>query len=246
MERMEMRYRFSSEPTITKYPNGQERASNYIPDPFYVYWFIYFLHFISLLNEIYGFIVMPSINLDFLNLLQDDYKKYNCFIETGTASGETIFAVEPYFEKLYTIEFSEKYYNDTKNNYSGSKINFILGDSAIELKHLLPSITDKCIIFLDGHWSSGDTGRSNKDCPLDEEITNVNNLFTNEAIIIDDFRLFGLDQSSGKLGEDWSKINKENLLNILQLRIHKVYHLNSTYANDDRLIIHINAKLPNI
>lgn len=73
--------------------------------------------------------------------------KYNCFIETGTASGETIFAVEPYFEKLYTIEFSEKYYNDTKNNYSGSKINFILGDSAIELKHLLPSITDKCIFF---------------------------------------------------------------------------------------------------
>ena len=68
-------------------------------------------------------------------------------------------------------------------------------------------------IFLDGHWSGGDTGQSSKDCPLYEEITHINNLFTNDAvIIIDDFRLFGLDKSGCKLGEDWSKINKQTLL----------------------------------
>lgn len=185
---------------------------------------------------------MPSLDISFLNLLQDDYKKYNCFIETGTLNGDTTFALEPYFNTLYTIEFSEKYYNDTKNKYSGNKINFILGDSSIVFESLLPNINDKCIFFLDGHWSSGDTGKSNKDCPLDEEITHINNLFTNEAIIIiDDFRLFGLDKSSG-LREDWSKINKENLLTILQPRINKVYHLDSSCSKDDRLIIHINAK----
>ena len=123
------------------------------------------------------------------------------------------------------------------------KINFILGDSSIVFVSLLPNITDKCIFFLDGHWSGGDTGHSNKDCPLYEEITHINNLFTNDAIIIvDDFRLFGLDKSSGKLEEDWSKINKENLLNILQERINNVYHLDTECAKDDRLIIHINAK----
>ena len=181
---------------------------------------------------------MPSINILFLNLLQDDYTKYNCFIETGTLDGGTIFSLEPYFNKLYTIEFSEKYYNNTKNKYSGSKINFILGDSSIVFESLLPNITDKCIFFLDGHWCGGSTGRSNKDCPLDEEITHINNLFTNDAIIIiDDFRLFGL-----KSNEDWSEINKEKLLNILQGRINKVYHLDSKCAKDDRLIIHINAK----
>ena len=186
---------------------------------------------------------MPSLNNLFLNLLQDDYTKYNCFIETGTLNGDTIFSLEPYFNKLYTIEFSEKYYNNTKNKYSGNKINFILGDSSIVFETLLPNITDKCIFFLDGHWSGGDTGKSNKDCPLYEEVTHINNLFTNDAIIIiDDFRLFGLDKSSGKLNEDWSKINKENLLNIIQGRINKVYHLDSEYAKEDRLIIHINAK----
>ena len=186
---------------------------------------------------------MPSLDKSFLGLLQDDYRKYNCFIETGTYLGETIFSLESYFSKLYTVEFSEKYYNNTKNKYSGNKISFILGDSAIVFESLLSNITDKCIFFLDGHWSGDDTGRSNKDCPLEEEITNINNLFLNDAIIIiDDVRLFGLDKSSGKLNEDWSKINKENLLNILKLRINNVYHLDSCYAKDDRLVIHINAK----
>ena len=69
---------------------------------------------------------MPSINESFLKSLQDDYTKYNSFIETGTLVGETIFALEPYFDKLYTIEFSETLYNNTKNRYSGNKINFIL------------------------------------------------------------------------------------------------------------------------
>jgi len=186
---------------------------------------------------------MPSINNSFLKKLQDDYTKYNCFIETGTLTGETINALEPFFNKLYTIEFSEKYYNIAKNKYSGNKINFILGDSSIVFESLLQNITDKCIFFLDGHWSGGDTGHSLKDCPLIEEVTHINNLFNNDAIIIiDDFRLFGLDKSSGKLGEDWSEINKETLINILKPRINVVYHLESDLANDDRLIIHINAK----
>jgi hypothetical protein len=108
---------------------------------------------------------------------------------------------------------------------------------------LLPTIDNKCIFFLDGHWSSGDTGRGEKDCPLNEEITHINNLFEHEAIIIiDDFRLFGLDSSSGKLNEDWSDINKDKLLHILNSRITQVYHLDSVCAKDDRLIIHIKSK----
>ena len=57
-----------------------------------------------------------------------------------------------------------------------------------------------------------------------------------KVIIIDDFRLFGLRKN-----EDWSNINKDNLLSILKSRIEKVYHLDSKCASNDRLIIHINA-----
>lgn len=186
---------------------------------------------------------MPSLDKYFLEQLHDDFKKYTCFIETGTHNGDTTFAVEPYFDEIYTIELAETYYYNAKSKYYGDKIKFILGDSSIVLEKLLPTITAKSIFFLDGHWSGGDTARSNKDCPLEEEITHINELYKQEGIIIiDDFRLFGLDKSSGKLNEDWSNINKEKLLKILEKRINKVYHLDSACCKDDRLIIHINAK----
>lgn len=182
---------------------------------------------------------MPSIDRSFLSLLQDDYQKYPCFVETGTLVGDTIFALEPYFNTLHTIEISEHYYNSSKNRYKGQKINFIHGDSSKEFITLLETLETKCIFFLDGHWSSGNTGKGEKHCPLVEEITHINNLFLHEAIlIVDDYRLFGL-----RLSEDWTDINKDKLLDILQSRISKVYHLGSELAKDDRLIIHINAKI---
>jgi len=186
---------------------------------------------------------MPSLDVDFLINLQDDYKNYPCLVETGTGNGDTTLTIEHYFNKVYTIEVSEYYYQKTKDKYNGNKIDFILGDSSVVFEMLLPTIQDKTIFFLDGHWSGGNTGRAAKDCPLVEEIANIYELFTPEAIIIiDDFRLFGLDKSSGKLGEDWSQINKESLLSILGNRIQKVYHLDSSQAVDDRLIIHISEK----
>ncbi len=185
---------------------------------------------------------MPSLTKEFLENLEDDYTKYMCFIETGTNAGDTIFALEPYFESLHTIELSMQYHFAAKNAYKGQKINFLLGDSAIVLEHLLPTIDTKCILFLDAHWSSGDTARSVKDCPLVEEITHIANLCKQETIIIiDDVRLFGLDKSSGKLNEDWSDINKEKLLAILQPRITKVYSRDSVVAKDDRLIVHLGS-----
>jgi hypothetical protein len=185
---------------------------------------------------------MPSLNIDFFASLKDDYNKFNTFIETGTLNGETIFALEPYFNKLYTIEISSKYYNKTKLRYRGDKINFILGDSSVIFKSLLNTIDTNTIFFLDGHWSSGDTGKGEKHCPLVEEITEINNNFKHEAIIIiDDYRLFGKSFKNFNMQEDWSDINKETLLRILDKRITNVYHLDSEHSNDDRLIVHINS-----
>jgi len=186
---------------------------------------------------------MPALNRAFLSLLQDDYTKYPCFIETGTYVGDTIFSMEPYFSTLHTIEISDLHYNQTKNRYYGSKINFIKGDSSVVFNSLLPNISDKCIFFLDGHWSSGNTGRGDVDCPLVEEITSIHELYKHEAIIvIDDFRCFGLDSSSGIIGGDWSNISKDKLLDIIKSRTTNIYHLDSECAPNDRLIIHIKAK----
>jgi hypothetical protein len=185
---------------------------------------------------------MPSLDINFLHLLKDNFKKYPIFIETGTYNGDTIFSVEPYFDMLYTIELSQKYFNNTKSKYKGKKINFILGDSSFVFESFLPNIDRDSIFFLDGHWSSADTAKGNKDCPLIEEIQHINNLYKNKAIIIiDDFRLFEKGPKTGS-NEDWTDITKEKICSILSSRITDIYHLDSTYAKNDRLIIQINSK----
>jgi len=185
---------------------------------------------------------MPSLDINYLQLLKDNFKKYPIFIETGTHNGETIFSVEPHFDMLYTIELSQKYFNNTRSKYNGKKINFILGDSSILFETILSNINQDAVFFLDGHWSAGDTAKGNKDCPLIEEIQHINSLYKNKAIIIiDDFRLFGKGPKIG-FNEDWTDITKEKLCNILSSRITEIYHLDSTHAKNDRLVIHINSK----
>ena len=186
---------------------------------------------------------MPSIDIDFLNKLEDNYKNYTNFIETGTYMGETIFCVEPYFYKLHTIEIKKAFYENARNKYPQSKIKFYLGDSSNILREILPDISNKSIIFLDGHWSAGDTGKGTKDCPLYEELQNIILYHKDEAIIIvDDVRLFGMGPNKGKEICNWEDINVENILKIVKERITKKYFLPSSIVENDRLIIHISKK----
>jgi hypothetical protein len=181
---------------------------------------------------------MPSLTKECLLGLQDDYSRFPVFIETGTCRGDTTFAMEKVFQKIYTIEISPVLFNATRELYKGDKIEFILGDSSDIFPMLLPKVSEKAIFFLDGHWSGGITGQGEKDCPLVEELEAIQNLFTSEAIlVIDDYRLFTTNP-----GQDWTSINKEKLLAIVQSRTQKVYHLPSELAEDDRLIIHLGPR----
>lgn len=181
---------------------------------------------------------MVCLDLDILTFIKDNYKNYKYFIETGTYKGETILKMEDYFEKLITIEYSPELFFKNKFKYNGNKINFILGDSSQKLPLILPYINKPTIFFLDGHWSCGDTGRSNKDCPLIEEINAINQKFRNKAIIIiDDINDFGKKKKSGA---DWSDISEIEILKILEKRTMNYYYKGGLYYDKEKLIIHIN------
>lgn len=184
---------------------------------------------------------MPSINQHFLSLLKDDYRTYPNFIETGTYQGETIMKMEPLFLNLYTVEIKSEFYNNVKNNYKGDKIQFYLGDSSDQLKKIVENITGRSIFFLDGHWSSDDTGRGIKDCPLLEELKDINSNHKNAAIIIiDDVRLFGEGPTTTNSVCNWEDICVDKILEIVHSRMIEYYYLPSELYDKDRLIIHIN------
>lgn len=173
------------------------------------------------------------------SLLKDELKNilhltsknnYTYFVETGTHMGETILRFIDDFDKLYTIELSDHFYNEFNNkNYNREKIKSILGDSSEMLKQVIDELNGNTVFFLDGHYSSGNTARGIKDCPLLEELSIINSYFKHEAlVIIDDLRLFGT-----KVNEDWLDITTENLLNSISERLEFSSELN------DRLIIKI-------
>lgn len=185
---------------------------------------------------------MPTLKYVTLKqIIQKDEDGYGIFVETGTWQGSTIFRMEPHFKELHTIEIKKLFYDSVRRKYNGNKITFHLGDSAYELGKVVKNLSGNTVFFLDGHWSAGDTGRGEKDCPLYEELLAITTLFLHKAIIIiDDIRLFGKGPNIGNCNHDWEDISYEGVLNIVKDR------LISNYVTEDRMIIHLKSKLTNL
>ena len=178
---------------------------------------------------------MPSLHIDTLreivNLSENNFENYKSFVETGTHYGDTVLPMSNFFDNLYTIELGLNYYDYFNNlEFDRNKIKNYLGDSSKVLPEILPGINTNAIFFLDGHYSSDNTAKGDKDVPLIEEILSINNFFRYSGIIIiDDLRLFGT-----KLSEDWSEITKESVTEPIKKRLTK------TIEYGDRFVIIFN------
>jgi hypothetical protein len=185
---------------------------------------------------------MPSITKELLLKLKDQYKNYSTFLETGTYKGETIFAMEPYFDNLITVEINENLFNSVSNSASNSasnklnKIKFINADSIDIFQHIFKIINDKIIFFLDAHYSAIESSYGTKPVALLDELELINKLYKNDGIIIiGDVRLFGKNMGD----ENWTDISTEKIFTILFDRINDYYYLESNYSKEDFLIVHI-------
>lgn len=160
---------------------------------------------------------MPRLTIEKLNKVVEEFdidsEEYPICIETGTYMGETVRLMQPYFEQFHTIEISINLYKNflaTHPPYENVKIH--CGDSVNIIPDLLNQFneTQKCVFWLDGHFSHGCTSKGEKDVPLLEECMVIDKLYKPNAglILIDDLRLFGTTDF-----EDWEDITIENVLN---------------------------------
>ena len=150
------------------------------------------------------------------------------FVETGTNYGGTIFEMENIFDKLFTIELKLEFYEKCKSKYTGDKITFLFGDSSKIFPVLLKRIKDNIVFYLDAHWSAQDTAHGDKENPLLEEIESINKIPGYVVVIIDDYRLFGVNVKDC----NWSDITENNILD----RIDKKRIL-KTFVEYDRFVI---------
>ena len=105
-------------------------------------------------------------------------------IETGTQYGQMINAMRKYFREIYSIELDDTMYALAIKNFASQKhIHLLHGDSAVELPKLLPSISEPCLLWLDGH--------SDKTPIIDELRAVFSHGPCKQVILIDDAHCFG-------------------------------------------------------
>jgi hypothetical protein len=178
---------------------------------------------------------MPSLTLNEVK----HYSKWKSivFIDTGTYMGDTLYNMLHDFNKLYSIELSEKYFSQAVKRFDDNKVTIIHGDSTIILKTLLNEVNASIFFWLDGHWSGGDTAKGDVDCPLLEEITIINDICKSKCIIaIDDVRLFGTN-----INENWLNVTRENILNIVKNRLISCEYYPSNLDPNDRMVLHLSG-----
>lgn len=116
-----------------------------------------------------------------------------CLIETGTYLGDTVSSMLGVFEEVISIELSDELFKKASERFSGNnRVRLFHGNSADGLHEAALFACEKNpVIWLDAHWSGGNTARADTNTPVIAELKAIELAVDNNSIIvIDDIRYF--------------------------------------------------------
>ena len=173
------------------------------------------------------------------------------YIETGTYLGDGIQRVLDQYEHIHSIELAEKYALQTAKKFlSHAHVTVYHGNSKEVLPILLETIAEPVTIFLDGHFSGGETAIGDElvdgvsSAPLLTEIEIIMSRPYDDIVIIDDTRMFGLRTwmnpgvKEGKWPEyeyDWTAINEGSIRTRLKPGYDIFKNQDNTYTHGPNL-----------
>jgi len=136
----------------------------------------------------------PLLKRAFLKGVARD-ERARVFVETGTYLGDTTWYFRNSFEELHSIEVDPYLFAQAAARFRGDRrIVVHQGDSGDVLPAIVPTLTKKCLYWLDGHYSAGITGAGVSHCPVLKELDSIFTLSNAPfVIVIDDARCFGND-----------------------------------------------------
>ena len=141
-------------------------------------------------------------------------------IETGTNFGKMIQATKDAFREVYSIELDEwKYKLATKKFEGDPNVHLLKGDSAKELPKLMASISEPCLLWLDGHFWNYST-------PVKDELECLYQRPEEHVLLIDDARWFIGENGYPTLAELTAEVERRYPGRIVEvrddiIRIHK-------------------------
>jgi len=132
-----------------------------------------------------------SLDESFLEMIESVFQT-PIFIETGTYLGDTAAYAATLYPHVHSIELSKNLFEKAKKRFKNNKnIHLYQGDSAKSLASVLKNCKEKATIFLDAHYSLGNTAQGDTNTPIIEELERIKQSGIQDAIlIIDDTRIF--------------------------------------------------------
>lgn len=166
---------------------------------------------------------MPVLSQQFYN--ETTIPKTNQYIETGCYHGNGVLTVLDHYDQVHSIELSEKWFKHCKEKFQDiPKVHIHFGNSKYVLPELLATINEPVTVYLDGHFSAGETAIGEElvdgvsSAPLLTELEILQARPYNDIIIIDDCRMLGRrdwinkGQTAGMWPEyeyDWTAITED-------------------------------------
>jgi hypothetical protein len=96
------------------------------------------------------------------------------------------------FETLHSIELAPALCEEARRRVERfPRARVHLGDSGEVLPRILEGVADRCLFWLDGHWSAGPTARGERSTPIARELAAIAaHGRRDHVIVIDDARKF--------------------------------------------------------
>ncbi len=124
-------------------------------------------------------------------------KEATVFIETGTFLGSTAKIVAELGYKVVTIELSVELHARAREVLEPLGVTCLHGDSGVLLRQALSGVAPQTNVFLwlDGHYSAGETAKGGSDTPIARELFAVESHLRSTdgdvLVKVDDIRGFG-------------------------------------------------------
>ena len=112
-------------------------------------------------------------------------------METGTFRGDSTAELARIFPRVVTIEISDELAERARERFAAAPhVTVLQGDSAVALRDVADP-TVATFYFLDAHWSGGETGGEEIDCPIVDELAVLRDAGgPDDVVVIDDLRVF--------------------------------------------------------
>jgi hypothetical protein len=129
--------------------------------------------------------------------------RHDVIVESGTYLGGTVAFFVPHASRIVSVEIDPALHARAQQRFSADpNVDLRLGDALEVVPSVIAELDRPCLLWLDGHFSGGITGRGDVDEPAAEILRRLGTIAPpGTTIVVDDLRSFGRDPDAPSLDE---------------------------------------------